>query len=509
MKKTSIILLASLLLCGCDKFLERTSQNLIVPTTVAHYKEMLQGWPGEYRSGQDGYFQCVQRNINWVNHMTDDISFFDISHELGGNQFVEGSGLSTYRFVYQWADNIEENFADGNFGYFYSQVQLANTVLADIDRIEDTTGERELLRGQALFHRAFAYFYLANFYAQAYNESTPDSPCVPLKLNPTPSTEKFTRATMAQVWGQIRSDLDAAIASMEPFQVPNIYEIDWRAAAFLAMRVSLFMEDYDSAIAYGEKLLALGGRLFDITGKEEASSSTETASGGADIKNFISKDNPEIIWLYGAEYRVGTMGGNSSNTAYYYAYSDELINSYSEDLKAGEKDHRQCYFFIQPEKVVAVSSAFYNHTLLKYDPNDLDYRRIYAFRTGEVYLTLAEAWARKGSSDKALEYLNALRRNRISGYSDRSEADAPELLQLIWRERRREMVGEECHRWWDLRRTGQPRIEHKWEMDDFKTKVHYVLEDHDPAYVLNFPASEREQNPDNFNERPYRTYIKD
>lgn len=497
------MLLASL--CSCDAFLERTSQNLVVPTTVSQYKEMLQG--------SDGYFQKAQSNILWVNHMTDDISYFDVSREVGGKDLQESHTLQTYRFVYQWADEIEENFTDNNFAYFYSQVLVANTVLDAVDELEDKDGERELLRGQALFHRAFAYFYLANFYAQAYNESDENALCVPLKLTSTPSSGQFSRASMGQVWSQIREDLRNSVECMKEFSVPNIYELDFRAPLFLLMRVSLFMEDYDEAIRCGEELLALNSSLFDITGKERASTGTESLTGGSDIKNFISAENKEIIWLYSEYARQSTTGGLTDKQVYYYALSDSLMDTYDADLRSGESDHRKVYFFIEPGQVINISSACYNYALLKYDSNDLDYRRMHAFRNGEIYLTLAECHARKQNPDteKALYYINALRRNRISSYTDRSPADFngnEDLVSFIWRERRRELAGEECHRWWDLRRTGQPRIEHVWAIDDYKTVVKYVLEDHDPAYVLNFPASEREQNPDNFNERPYRTYVK-
>lgn len=505
MKRIAALSALWVCLASCDSFLERTSQNLVVPTKVSQYKEMLQGG--------DGYFRNIQSSILWVNHMTDDVSYFDVSREVGGNNLYEAHTLQTYRFVYQWADEIEENFDDGNFSYFYSQVLAANTILDAIDAIEDDSGERELLRGQALFHRAFAYFYLANFYAQAYNEAPADAPCLPLKLTPTPSSGLFYRNTMSEVWAYIQNDLIRAIECMKRYDVPNIYELDWRAPMFLLMRVSLFMEDYSAAIRYGEELLSLNSALFDITSKEKAMSGTDSITGGSDIKNFISKENPEIIWLFGEYYRQSSMGGISDNHVYYYALSDPLIDSYDQDLHNGETDHRKMYFFIEPGQVLNIASACYNYSLLKFDSNDLDYRRMYSFRNGEIYLTLAESYARMNNPDarKAINYLNMLRRNRISSYVDLVEsdfADSRELVDFVWRERRRELVGEECHRWWDLRRTGQPRIEHNWAIDDYKTNVTYVLEDHDPAYVLNFPKSERAQNPANFNERPYRTYVK-
>lgn len=48
-KLLSVVILAGVVF-GCDDFLERSAQNLIVPETVEHYTELLQG---------DGYFKEV------------------------------------------------------------------------------------------------------------------------------------------------------------------------------------------------------------------------------------------------------------------------------------------------------------------------------------------------------------------------------------------------------------------------------------------------------------------
>ena len=497
MKKTIIyVLTAAFLSSGCSSFLERTSQNQIVPTTVDQYKEMLQG--------SDGYFYYAPSYCAFVPLMTDDISYTDVSS--GSSSDVESTNLTAYRLVYQWADEIEnDSFTDGAFDYFYSQVLVANTVLDAIDGIEDTTGERELLRGQALFHRAFGYFNLANLYAQAYNESSEDDPCVPLKLDPTPSTENYPKSTIGEVWGQIRTDIDKALECLSGFNVTNIYELNYKAMLVLAVRVALQMEDYDAVIGYGELLLKENSSLFDITSKGDAISPGVSTVGDAALKNFISPDNPEIVWLYGS--RTGSftslLGGLADTHVYYYAVSDSLTDTFAEDLKTGETDHRLNYFFLRPGMIIGIASCLFNYTPLKFDYLD-GYYRSQAFRTGEVYISMAEAYARKASPDygKALEYLNGLRRSRISGYSDRTLADvggAEGIVDYIWRERRRELCCEELHRWWDLRRTGQPKMEHVW-----RDNTKYVLEDHDPAYVLNYPLAEREVNPENYNERPYR-----
>ena len=493
MKRLNIITLsiAALVLSACSSFLERTSQNLIVPTNVQQYKEMLQG--------SNGYFRQAASSPMFVTLMTDDVLFTDVSKTAGVSSPSESSYLSRYRLVYQWADEIEDDdFTDGAFDYFYSQVLIANTVLDAIDELDDPDGERELLRGQALFHRALAYFYLANLYGPAYNEASPADPCVPLKLDPTPSTEVFPRASVEDVWNRIRSDLDDAISLLSEFTVKNIYEINVKAALALASRVALYMEDYDSVIGYGKRVLELNSDLYDITSKTYPADPEGGSPLSSSVLNFISYSNPEILWIYGLK-AANFQGSLSSDQTMYYAPSDDLIATYSMDLAKGERDHRLDYFFVPPgwSSLMLIASYYYSYSFLKYDSNDLQYTRCTALRTAEVYLNMAEAYARSGHEGDALEMLNKVRAKRISGYTPLESAS--DLLSLIYRERRREMAGEDLHRWWDVRRTGQAQIVHPW-----KDGAKYVLRDHDKAFTLNFPAAERAICPDNYNERPYR-----
>ena len=76
-----------------------------------------------------------------------------------------------------------------------------------------------------------------------------------------------------------------------------------------------------------------------------------------------------------------------------------------------------------------------------------------AFRTGEMYLIRAEAYARLGGANEALGLadLNTLRAARITGYVPVVLSGAA-LLNAIEQERRKELVGE-GHRFLDLKRT--------------------------------------------------------
>jgi hypothetical protein len=74
-----------------------------------------------------------------------------------------------------------------------------------------------------------------------------------------------------------------------------------------------------------------------------------------------------------------------------------------------------------------------------------------AFRTGEMYLIRAEAYAKTGDEVDAVADLNTLRAARINGYVPVVLAGVA-LTDAIVQERRKELICE-GHRFFDLKRT--------------------------------------------------------
>ena len=129
-----------------------------------------------------------------------------------------------------------------------------------------------------------------------------------------------------------------------------------------------------------------------------------------------------------------------------------------------------------------------------------------------MYLNMAEAYARKDNniSQKAIDLLNELREKKFlaASYTPKTVSDfasRDELIRFIWKERRRELCFEEAMRFWDMRRQGMPRIEHKFysSMNTYKT---FVLEAGSPNYLLPIPLSETEYN-DGVTDNPRVTVV--
>ena len=478
--KYILVIILMTMAISCDDFLETTSQDLIVPKTVEHYKELLQG---------EGYFKEFLAKSVFALYMTDDVEYFDAI--AGGSWGGFGdSNFESYGDSYKWETEIENDvMTDRCYQYLYKQILVANTCISALDEMEGTDAEKKILSGQAHFTRAFGYFLLANFYAQAYNEAQATDPCVPLVLDPTPTMEKFPRATMEEVWGRIKSDVEEAISSLEKANISGIYEINYGAALILGVRVALFMEDFDLVIEYGEKVLKINSSLYDITDKPVSTGTSSPTSSNFQDKFIYPANNPEIMWLYD--------NGEKESNSIVSMFDYQIVETEGGNVIEGDK--RFTYWIIAP------SASYYPYVPIKYDHYNIvgeDYQS--SFRIGEVYISLAEAYARKTNPeiDKVLEYLNALRSHRIKPYTSLNSGDfasVDALIKFVWDERRRELCFEEHHRWWDLRRTGQPALSHTWMGGEV-----YKLKEKDPAYVINFPQLEREFNSALNNARPIR-----
>ena len=138
-------------------------------------------------------------------------------------------------------------------------VQRANTLLAGVDRVranaaESTLAEIDLIRGQALFLRAWYYFYLTTFWAETFivdgvGGDRMGLPIVTDAANSLSETQ-VARATVKETWDFIISDLVAATELLDGkswTSLPDKHKADeWSAKGFLA-KVYVFVQDWEAA----------------------------------------------------------------------------------------------------------------------------------------------------------------------------------------------------------------------------------------------------------------------
>ncbi len=467
--------LMCLLFPGCHSFLDEYSQDERVPATVKDYEEILYG---------EAYFKNEHLPYEYVELLSDDVTAMYNAANINGDDTRQ----EVYGY-YTWQDNPEVTPQGGlrndvAWEKLYHQILTANVVLEKVAGIEGKTEDKARLEGEAHAIRAFAYFLLVNLYADPYTTPAEASktPGVPINTHTYGEDTNFPRATLAEVYDVIISDLEAGMQAFAKDDAPkNIFRWNEAALATLGSRIFLYMRNWDKAKEYADIALSKNAYLRDLNAKN--------AEDPQYTKPFITKDNREINYSFGF-YLPKPL---SSGHLYYFKPSDELLALYSEgDLR---------YFnnvgnFITAKKV-RVGGGFWNPIYAYFtsiNKNGLTDDALvygYAIRSAEAYLNRAEALAMKGDRAGALADLATLRAARLTkeaaALSD--PASDEEMIRMVRDERRRELCFE-MQRWFDLRRWGKPGLTHEYITDgEANTREVFTLPANSPKYTLPVPQA--------------------
>jgi hypothetical protein len=400
LKKLNPILLAFLflLLGSCEKFLdEKQSVSLTEPTTVKDLQALL-----------DTYYL-----LNEVDPSADEVS--------AGEFYVTDADFTsrteTDQRLYTWQNDNVLAPQVNDWYYGYSIIYRANTVLENIKPSNLNIESWRNLRGQALFYRAKAYLQAVNIWAKVYDPITAANDIgVPIRADVN-FNEKSVRASVKQNYELIIADLKEAITLLPDKQV-HVLRPSKPAAAGLLARAYLWMGNYAESLKYAELCLLSKNELIDFN--------TLTATATYPMLQF----NAEVL----APSRMSTLPILALSRA---KIIPELYASYD------TKDLRKTVYL----KDNANGSYGFKGS---YDGSSIYFSGV---ATDEVYLTKAECNARLGKLSDALTDLNTLLRKRYKTgmYVDYSLTDQNEVLQLILRERRKELVFRGL-RWADLKR---------------------------------------------------------
>ncbi len=187
----------------------------------------------------------------------------------------------------------------GNWLGHYNTIHHCNILLTEIENIEfEDETEKTEIAAQAYFFRAFLYFDLVRIYGD-----------IPLVLEPTlgkPAMEDFHgRASVADVFTQIKADVDMAIAGM-PEGIADKNFIS-KAAAY-ALKAEVYMWTGKAYTARSAPVVA------DLNTAVAAIDAIPGASAGAvsfvdtDWKLIFSRQansSPEYIWATYYDHVVG------------------------------------------------------------------------------------------------------------------------------------------------------------------------------------------------------------
>jgi starch-binding outer membrane protein, SusD/RagB family len=410
MIRVTFLLLLGLLAGACHKsFLDqKPSTDLLIPNTMPVLQELMDNTQVMNISPALGEFSADNFYLTYATWLSLDIK--EANAYIWATDLYEGQGL-----VIDW--DIP-----------YQQVFYSNTVLQGLTGIQpDSTNQAQwnMLEGTALFSRAFAFFNVAELFAEPYDSATAASdPGIPIRLSPD-INEKTTRASMQATYTQILGDLYTA-EGLLPAAIPvsNLNRPSRLAAQALLARVYLSVGDYTAAGLYADSVLQVYGALLNYNTLDT-------------LNPFQFANNmPEI--LYQANFPIvgNTLQGLSCGGC---LIDTTLIASYApDDLR------RPLYYYEVPSGYTLNGS--YAGTIFPFS----------GLATDELYLIRAECYARAQQVTLALNDLDSLRSHRVvtGSFTPYPVMTAAAALDTVLAERRKELAFRGI-RWSDLRRLNQ------------------------------------------------------
>ncbi len=373
----------------------------------------------------------------------------------------------------------------------YRIIERTNNIITSGQTADIPVSEKEKILREAYIHRANSYFWLVRKFDNIW-----------LNLEPTTidnfENRTFSVATQEEVYKVIISDLDSAIRYFNDDWTARPGQFGLGAALFLRIDVALWRQDYQTAASLSEKLISEGPySLIDpaLVFTRDARNDTkegiyvmqfdEFAVGGADVSTVNGgPSGHRMALVFTADYKavpgttqVSEYGGygwarvfpneyllSLYNQKYdkrwnewwqhYYTYNNEDYNFAGQTFKLGDTlEYGQgstltgTNFF----KNASVGCKKY-FDWMKIANTTRSFSNFYMYRFSEVYLMAAEANMRLGNTDKALFYINQLRRNRISS-SDPNQILTSFDEETLIEEHARELAFE-GRRWFFLKRLG-------------------------------------------------------
>ena len=407
MKKSFIYMIAAVaiasVLSSCDMNLKPTTSIAYVEgeplmISASDVSEFENGILTSFRSRFDGvYYQTQEVMVDYFNASADYGNNYGAVHRMDGD-FTDG----------------EYNTRDHWSGH-YGPIKNYNIFIENADNVADDLKEyAQFVKGEALFCRAFSYLHLARHFGKPYGSSSSTDLAVPL-VTVYDQLDKPARATVAEVYAQVKADLDAAAAILagETGEARADYPtID--AVNALYARYYLDIKDYSNAASYAEKVINTGHYKLASTEEEMEAEYTNDEGEEPIMQMYASKSEG-----YGTN-DIYTLTNNATdkglNLRAYYFPTKKLVEAYEpDDLRfkqwftneipnfvSGSYHEGQFYSFVK----------YYNNPALNSGnvPQARHARK--PIKISEMYLIAAEAYAQAGNSAKAKEMLNALQTAR-------------------------------------------------------------------------------------------------
>jgi tetratricopeptide (TPR) repeat protein len=323
---------------------------------------------------------------------------------------------------------------------WYVAYKIINTANQNIESVvEGSSASNDYLLGENYFLRAMAYFDLLKLFAKPYTHGA-DNPGVILRLT-SADPDNAPRSTVGESYAQVEQDLLKAASLMATGQSRGVEYGSKEAAWALLSRLYLYMNRYDDAIEYSTNVISSGA--FQLTPKENYLDMFWNTYNSKEsifvIKHLLQDDR--ATGSIGSMYLTDGIGWGE-------VYVSDPLRLL---LQAHPDDVRNT--LIKPQYksdgvTVETRNGIPKYFITKHSYQDgvVTLNSPHVLRFAEMYLNRAEAHAKKGDNQLALDDINVIRaRAGLSGddlYSTGNLQGTSSVLEAVLQERRLELAYE-------------------------------------------------------------------
>ncbi|WP_316817831.1 RagB/SusD family nutrient uptake outer membrane protein [Pedobacter nyackensis] len=394
-----LTVLLSLSFISCKKFIDVPPTGQKIPTTFADYEAFM-------RNEYDNHTTNVNRATLLLNDRFETTANLNYSPLDGVN--------------YNWnesANRITLNNADETTYYSsYSTISTTNLLIENVNNAtEGTDAQKAELIAQAKIIQAIAYYTVANYYADTYEEANAaNKRAVPL-ITSANVDAPYKQVSVKEIYDFMLKNVDEAIPALRATSATVLHPNLGAAYAFKA-RLYLTMGKYNEALTAANEALKYNDKLFDWTAYyAENKSRIEAVDPNNQPVYSLSPSPMGFNFVETYYFRHGLSSNNGreltirSDRAARYENGDAMFASRWRQRTVGP----DTYF-------TSITNGFYNHSGLT---------------TTEVYLIKAECQARLNNIGGALTTLDAVRVKHIfpQNYVASSASTVIQAVKLIQR----------------------------------------------------------------------------
>lgn len=367
--------------------------------------------------------------------------------------------------LYNWQEKAINEFSSNVWNEYYMTVAVVNALLPRLDMLtpknDDDAAELARIRSEAYALKAMCYFDLVRLYG-------------PIVLKDRLEFETLPRSSVEECLNEV----DRLLGEAEKVHDNDSEVFYMSTSAVKALRVEfeLYRGDYERVVEVAGPLLAGAENRWTRSSYENLWSGNES-----DDRIFA----PYIFDSFYTDLCYDKENGD------YFILNDCLI--YSDD------DVRKSWCEYPFQMAVGQVRSLGKYNRMYYENSTVRY--INTIRYSGVCFAVAEAYARDGKPDLAVETVNSLLGAYGADLLDESlEGDA--LIDAILEEKHKEFVGEGV-RYFDLKRIGKPLQRYK----NMGAGVSAVIKPDDYRWLFPIPESEYKYN-DLMDQNPEWPFIK-